>query len=195
VLVHAAAGGVGQAALQICRHRGATVIGTASASKHERLRSLGVAHCIDYTTQDFVAEVKRVTGGKGVEIVLDAAGGKSIEKSYRCLASLGRLFVFGASSFAPKGARSLVAVIGGLFSMPRFNPMGLMDRNRGVIGFNLGHLTDRAVLAPALVEIFRLVADGTFDPVVDKSFPFDKAGDAHRFIAERRNFGKVLLVP
>lgn len=196
VLVHAAAGGVGQAALQICRHFGATVIGTASPSKHERLKSLGVAHCIDYTTQDFVAEVKRVTNGKGVELVLDAVGGKSFEKSYRCLAPLGRMFCFGVSSFSSGGARSLLAVISGLFSMPRFSPLSLMDKNRGVVGLNMGHLTDRTdILAPAMEEILRLVANGTFDPVVDKAFPFDKAGDAHQYIGDRKNFGKVLLVP
>src|SRR5207302_9347120 len=85
VLVHAAAGGVGQAALQICRWRGATVIGTASAAKHARLASQGVAHCIDYTRQDFETEVHRITGGAGVDIVLDAVGGRSFAKSYRCL--------------------------------------------------------------------------------------------------------------
>src|SRR5262249_54827148 len=85
VLVHAAAGGVGQAALQICKARGARVIGTASAGKHKRLLELGVAHCIDYNTQDFEAEVKKLTGGKGVDIALDAVGGPSFGKSYRSL--------------------------------------------------------------------------------------------------------------
>jgi synaptic vesicle membrane protein VAT-1 len=196
VLVHAAAGGVGQAALQICRWRGAAVIGTASASKHERLKSLGVAHCIDYTTQDFLAEVKRITEGRGVDIALDAVGGKSYAKSYRCLRSLGRLFIFGVSSIAPGGARSLLALLGAAVSMRGFKPLALMDRNRGVIGVNLGHLLDRTdVLRPALLEIVRLVKDGTFDPVVDRTFPFEKAGEAHRYIGDRKNFGKVLLAP
>ncbi len=83
VLVHAAAGGVGQAALQICNWKKAKVIGTASKGKHERLRSLGVVHCIDYTTQDFEEEVKTYTKGRGVDIVLDAVGGESFAKSYR----------------------------------------------------------------------------------------------------------------
>jgi NADPH:quinone reductase-like Zn-dependent oxidoreductase len=98
VLVHAVAGGVGQAALQICRHFGAEVLGTASGGKHERLRQLGVTHPIDYRSQDFEEEVERVTGGRGVDIALDAVGGESFKKSYRCLAPLGRLVVFGASS-------------------------------------------------------------------------------------------------
>src|SRR5438309_7450717 len=98
VLVHAAAGGVGTAALQICRRIGDEVIGTASASKHARLREMGLSHAIDYRTQDFEVEVKRITGGRGVHIVLDAVGGASIKKGWRCLAATGKLVVFGASS-------------------------------------------------------------------------------------------------
>jgi NADPH:quinone reductase-like Zn-dependent oxidoreductase len=196
VLVHAAAGGVGQAALQICRWRGAEVIGTASASKHERLREMGAAHCIDYRTQDFEAEVKRITSGRGVDVALDAVGGESFRKSYRSLAPLGRLYVFGASSMATGARRSVVAALGGLVRMPRFHPLGMMNANRGVHGVNLGHLWDRAdLLARMLGEIMERVADGTFDPVVDRSFPLERAGEAHSYIQERRNFGKVLLAP
>src|SRR6202008_3254754 len=194
VLVHAVAGGVGQAALQICRWKGAEVIGTASAGKHERLRELGVAHCIDYRTQDFLAEVKRITGGAGVDIALDAVGGESFRKSYKCLAPLGRLYVFGVSSFAPGKKRSVVAALRGLMAMPSFRPIPLMNANRGVHGVNVGHLWRRAdLLVEMLREIVGLVADGTFDPVVDSSFPFDQAAEAHSRMQDRQNFGKVLL--
>src|SRR5689334_23819135 len=98
VLVHAAAGGVGMAAIQLCRIAGAEVIGTASASKHGLLREAGVSHAIDYRVQDFETEVRRVTGGRGVDIVLDATG--AFRKSYRCLAPLGRLVCFGLSGAA-----------------------------------------------------------------------------------------------
>lgn len=196
VLVHAAAGGVGQAALQICNWRGAEVIGTASASKHQRLRELGVAHTIDYRTTDFLAEVERITSGRGVDIALDAVGGESFRKSYRALAPLGRLYVFGASSFAPGRTRSVFAALGGLVKMPRFGPLSLMNTNRGVHGVNVGHLWKQsALLTRMLGEIMALVADGTFSPVVDRVFPFDKAGDAHAYLQDRRNFGKVLLEP
>ncbi len=196
VLVHAAAGGVGQAALQICRWRGATVIGTASASKHERLRERGVAHCIDYTTADFETEVDRITGGEGVDIALDAVGGRSFAKSYRCLGPLGRLFLFGVSSFAPGPTRSIPAAVKGFVSLPRFKPLTLMNDNRGVFGVNVGRLWDRAeLLARMLADIVGLAAAGTFDPVVDRTFPMDRAGDAHAYIQGRKNFGKVLLVP
>ena len=196
VLVHACAGGVGTASVQICRHFGAEIIGTASASKHERLRNMGVAHCIDYRTQDFEAEVQRLTEGRGVDIALDAVGGESFKKSYRSLASLGRLFVFGVSSFAPGTRRSVVAALAGLFKMPSFKPIPLMNRNRGVFGVNVGHLWDRGdELRTMLADVLALFADGTFEPMVDRSFPFDRAADAHRYIQDRKNFGKVVLKP
>lgn len=194
VLVHAAAGGVGQAAVQICHWRGAEVLGTASPGKHERLRAAGVAHCIDYRTQDFEAEVERITEGAGVEIALDAVGGASFGKSYRCLAPLGRLFMFGASSFAPKETRSLLSAAAGFLKLPKFKPMALMERNRGVFGVNLGHLWEQGpLLGGMLREIIELVADGTFSPVVDRVFPFEEAAEAHRYLQSRKSFGKVLL--
>lgn len=194
VLVHAAAGGVGQAAVQICRWRGAEVLGTASSGKHERLRAAGVAHCIDYRTQDFEAEVERITEGAGVEIVLDAVGGASFGKSYRCLAPLGRLFMFGASSFAPGETRSLLSALAGILKLPKFKPMALMEGNRGVFGVNLGHLWEQGPqLTGMLREIIELVADGTFNPVVDRVFPFEEAAEAHRYLQSRQSFGKVLL--
>ncbi len=196
VLVHAAAGGVGQAALQICRWRGATVIGTASASKHARLLERGASYCIDYTTQDFETEVMRITNGEGVDVALDAVGGRSFAKSYRCLGPLGRLFLFGVSSFAPGTRRSIPSALKGLASMPRFKPIALMNDNRGVFGINVGHLWDRgALLARMLGDILRLAGEGVFDPVVDRTFPFDRAGDAHAYLQSRQSFGKVLLVP
>ena len=196
VLVHAAAGGVGQAALQICRWKGAEVIGTASASKHARLRELGVAHCIDYRTQDFLAEVKRITGGRGVDVALDAVGGDSFRRSYRALAPLGRLYVFGASALAPGKKMSIVSAARGLWAMPTFRPIPLMNANKGVHGVNLGHLWDQTELLGRMMrEIVALVADRTFDPVVDRTFPFAQAGDAHAYIQDHKNFGKVLLTP
>jgi len=196
VLVHACAGGVGLAALQICRHFGAEVIGTASASKHPRLRDLGVAACIDYRTQDFEVEVAKLTDGRGVDIALDAIGGESFAKSYRSLASLGRLFIFGSSSVAPGSKRSMITALLQLWRMPTFKPMKLMSHNRGVIGVNLGHLwSRREELTRVMSEILTLVDDGSLAPVVDRSFPLADASSAHRYIQDRKNFGKVILVP
>lgn len=196
ILIHAAAGGVGQAALQIARWRGAEVFGTASASKHERLEQLGVAHCIDYHTQDFEEEIRRITGGKGVHLVIDAVGGRSFRKSYRSLAPLGRLFMFGVSSLAPGETRSLLAAARGLLALGSFRPLPLMNDNRGVFGVNVGHLWDHAAELRAMIEeILALVDRGVLDPIVDRTFPMREAAAAHAYLQAHKNFGKVLLTP
>ncbi len=193
-LIHAAAGGVGQAAVQICKWRGAEVFGTASGPKHERLKASGVHHCIDYRNQDFAAEVARITDGEGVDLIIDAVGGDSFKKSYASLAHMGRLYLFGVSSFAPGQKMSIIAALKGLMSMPTFKAIPLMQDNRGVMGVNLGHLWHKAeALTSMLEEIIQLVHAGTFAPVVDATFPLEKCGEAHAYIQARKNFGKVLL--
>jgi NADPH:quinone reductase-like Zn-dependent oxidoreductase len=194
VLVHAAAGGVGMAAIQLSRAAGAEVIGTASASKHATLREAGVAHCIDYRTEDFETAVRRVTAGRGVDVVLDATG--AFSKSYRCLAPLGRLVCFGLSSASSSMAPSRLNALWAVARLPWFHPIKLMNDNKAVIGVNLGHLWDHMDMLRR--EMVQLVADceaGRITPVVDKAFSLDRTADAHRYIQERRNVGKVLLVP
>lgn len=196
VLVHAAAGGVGQAALALCKDVGATVVGTASAPKHERLRELGAAHCIDYRSEDFEQEVMTFTKNQGVDIVLDAVGGTSFRKSYRCLAPMGRLFMFGASSIATGKTRNLLTAVGGVMRMPWFRPITMMNDNKGVFGVNLGHLWERSdALADMLGSVLAKVNAGALEPTVDRSFGFDEAAEAHRYIQDRKNFGKVVLTP
>src|SRR6266545_5783 len=106
VLVHNAGGGVGIAATQLARLRRATVIGTASAFKHDALRSFGVDHTIDYRHANVAEEVKKLTRGRGVDIILDPIGGRSFTDSYRMLAPLGRLVIFGLSAAAPGEQRN-----------------------------------------------------------------------------------------
>jgi NADPH:quinone reductase-like Zn-dependent oxidoreductase len=192
VLVHAAAGGVGMAAIQLCKIAGAQVIGTASAAKHAALKEAGVAHAIDYRTQDFETEVKRITGGRGVDIVLDATG--AFRKSYRCLGPLGRLVCFGFSSAASGLTPNRVGAIAKVLTIPWFHPLKLMNDNRAVIGVNLGHLWDRIELLRR--EMLSVLADchaGRLKPVVGKTFPLVEAGAAHRYMQERQNIGKVVL--
>lgn len=195
VLVHSAGGGVGLAALQIARWRGATVIGTASAGKHDRLYEMGVEHCIDYRNDDFEEEVMDLTNGAGVHVILDAVGGESFKKGYRLLAPLGRMFMFGASATSDgRNSRSLLQAARVLMQMPRWKTLDLIDKNRGVFGVNLGHLWEQSdILRGMLDEVLALVADGTFTPVVDKTFDFDDVSAAHQYIQDRKNFGKVLL--
>ena len=194
VLVHAAAGGVGQAAVQIARWRKAEIFGTASAGKHARLKELGVDHCIDYRSQDFEKEVMRITGGKGVHVALDAVGGESFRKSYRTLGTFGRLFMFGVSSIVSGKRRSLFQALKTVIQMPRWQTRPLMDDNQGVFGINLGHLWDEQErIGTMLREIMGLVEEGVLEPIVDASFPHEDAAKAHHYIQDRKNFGKVIL--
>ena len=196
VLIHGAAGGVGLAAVQLCRMYGAEIIGTASASKHAALRAAGVAHTIDYRTQDFVAEIKRYTGGRGVDVILDPIGGENLRKSYRALAPLGRLVAFGVSAMAPATSRRVLPALWQLARMPRFGFVRLMNDNHGVLGFNLGHLWDEMDrLRAYLVKILDYYREGQVRPTVAKIFPLSDAAAAHAFLQGRENIGKVVLVP
>lgn len=196
VLIHAAAGGVGFAALQICKQLGAVTYGTASAAKHERLRAEGLDHPIDYRNQDFAAEVTRLTKGRGVDVILDAVGGNTSRKNYRLLRPLGRLFLFGASSASQDPKRNLLKAASAIAQFPVFHPLPLMNANKGVFGVNLGHLWDeKQLMNEALTELLAWWADGRIEPVIDSMFPFSQAGKAHDQLQQARNVGKVLLIP
>lgn len=194
VLVHGAGGGVGIAATQLARLRGASVIGTASPEKHMAIRAQGVDHALDYRRGTLVADVRRITSGRGVDVVLDPIGGRSFTDSYRLLAPLGRLVVYGASHLASGERRNLWRVITTMMQMPRFHPVSLMNRNRGVLGLHLGHLWDeRERLADAMALIFDEVGAGRIRPVIARTFPLEHAAEAHRFVQARSNIGKVVL--
>jgi NADPH:quinone reductase-like Zn-dependent oxidoreductase len=196
LLIHAAAGGVGLAAIQLARLEGAELFGTASASKHDFLRQQGVHHCIDYRTQDFEEEVRRLTNGEGVDVILDAVGGASYRKSYRLLRQGGRLICFGMSSAVVGKGRSLRA-LKEWWNSPSFNPLDMISKNRIVMGLHLGPM---ASAHPGLIvlwtqELFRLFGEGKIKPHVGATFALAEAAAAHDFIHERRNIGKVLLIP
>jgi NADPH:quinone reductase-like Zn-dependent oxidoreductase len=198
VLIHSAGGGVGIAATQIAKHIGARVIGTASATKHGELRALGVDHLIDYRTEDFETRTRQITDGRGVELILDAVGGESFKKGYRLLAPTGRLGMFGVSSLAAGKERSILTMLSMLAGTPwfQFNPLSLMSANKGVFGVNLGHMWGELDRMREWADgLFELSAKGAIKPKVARSFRFDEAAQAHHFIQDRRNIGKVLLVP
>jgi NADPH:quinone reductase-like Zn-dependent oxidoreductase len=201
VLIHAAGGGVGISATQIARNVGAEIFGTASPSKHEAIRAQGVTHPIDYRSQDFEAEVMRITNGEGVDLVMDALGPTSFRKDYRLLRSGGRLIMYGLSENSNNGVRSIPATLKSLAKMPLatmpwWKSLMVMNENKGVFGLNMLSWWDREGNLDRVTE--PLLADleaGRLEPVVAEAFPFDRAGDAHEFIAQRRNVGKVVLFP
>jgi NADPH:quinone reductase-like Zn-dependent oxidoreductase len=191
VLVHAAAGGVGIAATQIARRHGAEVWGTASPAKHDRIRELGVQHPLDYTQRGWDKGLPKF------DLIMDALGGASLRRSYRMLRAGGRLVAFGASSITGAEKRNpLKLVREGAPMLRGFNLVEQMSSSKAVIGLNVLRLWDEfGALDRWLGPLTELLEDGTIQPVVAEEVPFDRAGVAHRLLAERRNVGKVVLVP
>jgi NADPH:quinone reductase-like Zn-dependent oxidoreductase len=196
VLIHNAGGGVGLAALDIAKKIGATTFGTASPGKHQFLRERGLDHPLDYRNQDWLPVLKELTNGRGVELVIDPIGGSHWKKSFAALRHSGRLGMFGVSSASANGLRGKLKLIKAAAQMPRFHPLGLLNKNRGVFGLNLGHLWhEPEKVATWMKVILDGVSEGWIRPFVDKAFPFAQAGDAHSYVEARKNIGKVVLVP
>jgi NADPH:quinone reductase-like Zn-dependent oxidoreductase len=195
VLIQAAAGGVGTAASQIAGLVGAEIFGTASPEKHEAIRGFGVQHPIDYRSRDMVAEVRRITGEKEpLDLVLDGIGGRSFRQSYSLLRPGGRLVCFGASRIQSGERRSPLRALRVVAEMPPFTPLRLMNQSKAVIGLNMLRIWDAGrPLDEYMGALSNWVAEGRIRPVVAREFPLEQGADAHRFIHERRNIGKVVL--
>ena len=196
ILIHNAGGGVGLAALDIAKKIGAETFGTASPGKHEFLRERGLDHPIDYRSQDWLPVLKQLTGGRGVELILDPIGGAHWKKSYAALRHTGRLGMFGVSTASANGLKGKFKLVKAAVQMPRFHPLSLLSKNRSVFGLNLGHMWhEPEKVAIWMRDIMRGVEEGWVRPYVDRTFKFEEAGEAHSYIESRRNTGKVVLVP
>ena len=190
VLLQAAAGGVGIAATQIAKRWGAEVYGTASAAKHDAIRAQGVDHAVDYRRRGWQRGLPKF------DLIMDAVGGRSFRISYELLNPGGRLIAFGASAVMSGEKRNLAAAARAAVRMPRFNLVRQMGASKAVIGLNMLRLWEHTgTLRPWIDPLVELIEDGTIQPVVAEAVPFDRAPDAHRILAERRNVGKVVLTP
>jgi NADPH:quinone reductase-like Zn-dependent oxidoreductase len=190
VLIHSAGGGVGIAATQLAKRRGAEVYGTASPGKHARIAELGVDQPLDYTSDGWERGLPQF------DVIMDAIGGHSLRRGYGQLRAGGRLVAFGVSAAVSGERRNLVSGLKAIARMPRFNMVKQISESKAVIGLNMLSLwKDRGTLAPWIAPLQELMADGTIEPVVAGAFPFTEAGEAQRMITERRNVGKVVLTP
>ncbi len=200
VLIHAAAGGVGTAATQIAAEIGAEIFGTASASKHEAIRKQGVDHPIDYRNRDFAEEVADLTAGEGVDLIIDAQGPTSFRKDYSILRPGGRLIMFGVSEIQDSRGRLSPKTLGALIRMPLatvpwWKSLNMISENKGVMGLNLLDWWKEEGLGRLSARLNEYLDAGRLDPVVSRSFGFEEAPEAHRYIESRQNIGKVLLTP
>lgn len=196
ILIHNAGGGVGLAALDIARKIGARTLGTASPGKHAFLKERGLDEAIDYRADDWENEVAQLTDNKGVELIIDPIGGSHLKRSYKSLRSTGRLGMFGISSASESGLKGRLKLLPTVAGMPILHPIGLMNANKGVFGVNLGHLWEETgkirIWMERLLEGYN---EGWVRPHVDKVFRFSEGAEAHRHLEQRRNIGKVILVP
>jgi len=181
-LVHAAAGGVGLLLVQMAKRRGARVIGTVSSQeKADLARQAGADAVILYTRQDFEEETRRLTDGKGVEVVYDSVGLTTFDKSLKCLKPRGYLVLYGASSGPVQP-----------FELQRLNAGGSLFITRPSLGH---YILDRAELQGRCDAVFGWIAAGELDVRIDQTFALPDAPVAHRYMEARQTKGKVLLLP
>jgi NADPH2:quinone reductase len=181
-LVHAAAGGVGLLLVQLAKRRGGWVIGTVSTEEKARLaREAGAVEVILYTQSDFEAETRRLTNGKGVNVVYDSVGQTTFDKSLNCLTPRGYMVLYGQAS-GP---------------VPPLNPQVLSAKGsvfltRPTLAH---HMRDRAELLKRAGDLFTWITAGELHVRIDKTFPLKEAAEAHRYLEGRKTKGKVLLIP
>ncbi len=196
VLIQNVGGGVGLAALEIAKHIGATTYGTASVGKHAFLKDKGLDHAIDYRNNDWKQELMQLTDGRGVDLISDPIGGKSLRDSYKALSNTGRLGMFGISTVSETGIKGKLNLLKMVAQTPFFHPFGLMNENKGVFGVNMGHLWhEHKKINTWMQALLTGHAEGWINPHVDKTFSFEDAAAAHQYIEQRKNIGKVILVP
>ena len=191
ILIHGVAGGIGLASIELAKIAGAkTIFGTCSPEKHDFVRERGV---LPVDRNDFLAEIMDWTDNKGVDLVLDPIGGENLMKSYRCLGSGGRVCSFGISDMAPGKKKSHWHRFKSWLTFPKFDPLKMMVSNRGVFGIHLGRWKNLDTLNEARKDLMKWIEEDKIHPHVDQVFHYEKASDAHNFIQDRKNIGKVLL--
>jgi len=181
-LIHAGAGGVGVAAIQLAKQAGATVISTASSDeKLERLKPFGLDHGINYASESFVDRVRELTDGRGADVVLDSVGGKNLVESIEALAYRGTLVSVGVAGRAGSGVEA----------------MSLWGKNNTLRGVYLSAslVSEYARVHPMISDLIERVARGELHVEIDRSFPLAEAAAAHEYIEGRNAFGRVVMVP
>ncbi len=183
VLIQAGAGGVGLAAIQFAKRAGATVLATASSDDRlERLKEFGLDHGINYKDADFVARARELSGGRGVDLVVDSVGGKVLEGSVECLAYGGRVVSVGNA---------------GREEQRPVNVDKLSQANRSLTGlaFSGSLMLEPQRTRPMIERHLRDIAAGSLRVVIDRTYPLSEAAAAHAYIESRQAFGRVVLVP
>jgi NADPH:quinone reductase len=179
VLIHAVAGGVGTAAVQLGRIFEADMWGTSSSNeKLARAQQLGLQHPINYKDADYEQVIKQQTGGTGMNVVLEMLGGEHTVKSARCLSMMGQMVIYGSASGQP----------------PQFDFLTLFSKNASVHSLWLTPFKERPdLMQMAITDLFKWAAEGEIKPEVGHTLPLERAGEGVGLLLERKNYGKVIL--
>jgi len=193
VLVHGIAGGLGLAAAQIAASHGARVAGTCGgATKVMRVKDLGF-EAFDYNEANPAAAI-RAWAPEGVDIIMEARGFRALRNDLKLLRPAGRVVVYGVSAMVPGRKKNWFRVLNDSLSLLRFHVPKLVDANAGIFGLNLLKLwNEDGLLTRALDDMLSMVEKGTLRPIVDRTFPLENAAQAHGYIHNRKNIGKVVL--
>ena len=195
LLLHAAAGGVGTAALQIAKHLGAPIYATVgSDEKIETAKAHGADLVINYSKEDFAAVIRKETEGSGVDLILDSVGGRTMRKGWKLLAPMGRYVLFGFAAAAGRNGVSKLKALTESAAVPILYPPSLVSKNVTFSGFNLFFLFDKiAYLHEAMKTILGWYGAGVVSPVIGAVYPFERMREAHGFLQSRRSVGKVVV--
>ncbi|NWV61229.1 VAT1 protein, partial [Malurus elegans] len=224
VLIHMAAGGVGTAAIQLCKTvENVTIFGTASAPKHDLLKESGVAHPIDYRTMDYAEEIRKISPkgmmcrtlatvwnffqcqrnfylllipSPGVDIVLDPLGGSDTAKAFNLLKPMGKIIIYGVANLVTGQKKNLMAMAKTWWNQFSITALQILHQNKAVCGYHLGYMVEETELFRGVVtKLVNLYSQGKIKPKIDSVWPFDQVADAMRQMQEKKNVGKVILVP
>ena len=193
VLIQSGAGGVGTALIQYAKYKQCEIFATASSdTKLNYLSSLGVDHPINYAVQDFEKEIKNLTGGKGVDVIFDAVGGKFVKKGFRSLAPGGRIVCYGAADMTGK---NLFGKLKTAFDFGFYHPAMLISPSKAIIGINMLHMADNKplVLKRCLEQVVHLTSQAVFAPTLGKVFSAENIALAHDYLEKRNSIGKVVM--
>ena len=193
VLIQSGAGGVGTALIQYAKHMQCEIFATAgSETKINYLKELGVHHPINYNIQDFETVAKKITNQKGIDVIFDAVGGKSVKKGIRLLAPGGRLVCYGASALTSK---NLFGKIKTALDFGFYHPAMLMMPSKSIIGINMLQIADYQpqVIERTLSAVMKLYSTGVFVPAIAKVFLATAIDEAHDYLENRKSIGKVVV--
>ena len=194
VLIHAAAGGVGSALVQMALHKKCLVFGTCgSPEKIAYLKKNGVQHPINYRANDFEEAVRQLVKKKGLDAVFDPVGGKSIKKDYRLLGAGGRVFSFGVSSM--NQTKSIFGKLRVLWQFGIYHPLQFLSNSKGMVGINMLKIAEENPdkIAKVMQEVIRLTEEGILDPHVGGEYHVEQLSEAHAFLESRKSMGKIVI--